>query len=103
MNNAILTKDNLIKRKWIGSSICYFCNEEESVSHLFFQCGMARAVWVVIAYSIGANNIPRSLQHAGLGVNDGCLLVKSFTLWVLQLYVGLFGEHETVCALKGKK
>ena len=26
LNNAILTKDNLIKRKWVGDPVCYFCN-----------------------------------------------------------------------------
>jgi hypothetical protein len=25
MNNAILTKDNLLKRKWSGDPSCYFC------------------------------------------------------------------------------
>lgn len=44
MNNAVLTKDNLLKRKWVGSPICYFCTQEESVSHLFFQCSTAKAV-----------------------------------------------------------
>lgn len=34
--NAILTKDNLIKRKWKGNPDCYFCNNVENMSHLFF-------------------------------------------------------------------
>jgi hypothetical protein len=62
-NNAILTKDNLIKRKWTGSPICHFCDEEENISHLFFQCSMAKAVWAVVAHSIGADNVPRTLQQ----------------------------------------
>lgn len=36
-NNAILTKDNLIKRKWCGNSKCVSCNQEESIDHLFFH------------------------------------------------------------------
>jgi hypothetical protein len=34
--NVILTKDNLVKRKWKGSTTCAFCNENESSQHLFF-------------------------------------------------------------------
>jgi len=63
LNNAILTKDNLIKRKWFGSPLCHFCNEDENIDHLFFQCRMAKAVWAVIAHSIGADNVPRTLQQ----------------------------------------
>lgn len=38
MNNAILTKDNLLKRKWTRDPSCYFCENDENISHLFFQC-----------------------------------------------------------------
>lgn len=34
-NNVVLTKDNLIKRKWSGSSKCSFCDFDKSVSSLF--------------------------------------------------------------------
>jgi hypothetical protein len=34
--NAIITKDNLIKRKWKGYRSCAFCNENETINHLFF-------------------------------------------------------------------
>ena len=32
-NNVILTKDNMVRRKWIGSIACPFCDQEESVDH----------------------------------------------------------------------
>jgi hypothetical protein len=35
-NNAILTKDNMIKRKWAGDPTCYFCPFDETMSHLLF-------------------------------------------------------------------
>jgi hypothetical protein len=47
--DAILTKDNLIKRKWKGDPVCYFCKNLENISHLFFQCCVVKAVWAVIA------------------------------------------------------
>ena len=32
----ILTKDNLFKRNWRGSTKCCFCIKEETIQHLFF-------------------------------------------------------------------
>jgi hypothetical protein len=40
--NAILTKDNLLKKKWQGSPDCYMCGKPESVDHLFFSCPVAK-------------------------------------------------------------
>jgi hypothetical protein len=63
MNNAVLTKDNLLKRKWVGDPSCYFCKKNETVSHFFFQCSTTKSVWAIVAKSIGANNVPRSLEQ----------------------------------------
>lgn len=62
-NNALLTKDNLIKRKWKGDSHCAFCDQAENINHLFFTCAVARAIWIVVAQYIGANNIRQSLEQ----------------------------------------
>ena len=43
--NAILTKYNMIRRRWVGDPTCYFCSLPESCGHLFFQCHVAKAVW----------------------------------------------------------
>jgi hypothetical protein len=40
--DAILTKDNMLKRKWHGDPNCYFCNSLESMNHLFFECPVAK-------------------------------------------------------------
>jgi len=63
LNNAILTKDNMIKRNWQGDPSCYFCNQTETANHLLFQCSVAKAVWAIIAISLGVNNDPRSLEQ----------------------------------------
>lgn len=39
LHNAILTKDNLLRRNGKGDPKCFFCNELESINHLFFECG----------------------------------------------------------------
>lgn len=62
MNNAILTKDNLLKRKWKGDPKCCFCKTPESILHLIFQCHVAKTVWAVVAKCFGANTIPRNLE-----------------------------------------
>jgi hypothetical protein len=34
----ILTKDNLLKRNWPGSTKCCFCEQTETIQHLFISC-----------------------------------------------------------------
>ena len=41
---VILTKDNLAKRNYHGSKKCVFCHHDETIKHLFFQCGFARSI-----------------------------------------------------------
>jgi len=53
--NAILIKDNLLKRKWKSDPKCCFCPENESFNHLFFECSMAKFVWSLVALVVGAD------------------------------------------------
>lgn len=57
---AILTKDNLTKRKWQVGTKCAFCNDEETIHHLFSGCTLAKYVWILIGSVIGANCRPES-------------------------------------------
>ena len=50
---VILTKDNLIRRNWHGSSQCVFCHHDETIKHLFFQCKFAHSIWSVIQVASG--------------------------------------------------
>jgi hypothetical protein len=36
-NNAIPTKDNMVKWNWGGNPSCMFCKQIETADHLFFQ------------------------------------------------------------------
>jgi hypothetical protein len=40
----VLTRDNLAKGKNLDDKSCLFCNESESISHLFYCC-VARVTW----------------------------------------------------------
>jgi hypothetical protein len=50
---VILTKDNLIKRNWNGNESCCFCDDKESIQHLFFECPLAKIIWRIIHMTFG--------------------------------------------------
>ncbi|XP_071680257.1 uncharacterized protein [Lolium perenne] len=62
-HNAIATKDNLLKRNWVGSASCQFCQENETISHLFFECVAAKFVWSSVATALGAPDRPGSFTQ----------------------------------------
>ena len=55
---VILTKNNLVKRNWTGSTRCSFCDRDETIKHLFFDCPLAGVLWhtVQIAFNITPSN-----------------------------------------------
>ena len=67
-NNAILTKDNLIRRHWIGDLTCCFCAENENIDHLFFLCPIAKITWGVVGMCFGANSVPRNMHQYKLWI-----------------------------------
>ena len=48
-NNKILTRDNLAKRRNVENMNCLFCDEPESVHHMFFECVVAKTCWAYLA------------------------------------------------------
>ena len=62
-NNAVLTKDNLIRKHWLGSPSCYFCHVDESIDHLFFECPIAKSIWGIVGLCLGARDIPRNIRQ----------------------------------------
>uniref|UniRef100_A0A453K060 Reverse transcriptase zinc-binding domain-containing protein n=1 Tax=Aegilops tauschii subsp. strangulata TaxID=200361 RepID=A0A453K060_AEGTS len=52
---VILTKDNLIKRRWVGSSRCCFCDHDETIQHLFLECPLAKLLWRMIHIAFNIN------------------------------------------------
>lgn len=49
INNRILTRDNLAKRREVEDECCLFCLEKESVHHVLFDCVVARQCWHTIS------------------------------------------------------
>lgn len=62
-NDALFTKDNMIRRNWKGTPECSFCDKDESIEHLFFKCSVAKVEWACIARCLGAVDIPGSLDQ----------------------------------------
>jgi hypothetical protein len=58
---VLLTKDNLAKRKWKGGTDCCFCNMQETIQHLFFDCLLARLVWGIVCITFDIR-IPVSVE-----------------------------------------
>jgi hypothetical protein len=57
-----LTKDNLSKRKWKGINKCSFCNNDETIQHIFFNCHVARVIWQIVNIATGIPK-PNSIRH----------------------------------------
>lgn len=49
ITNKSLTRDNLAKRRHVDDLTCVFCNELESIQHLFFDCIVAKNIWGTVA------------------------------------------------------
>jgi hypothetical protein len=58
----ILTKDNLFKRNWPGSTKCCFCEQNESIEHLSINCPFAKIIWQIV-YMIFNITPPVSIVH----------------------------------------
>jgi hypothetical protein len=98
MNNAILTKDNMIKQNWQGDPSCYFCDQAETVNHLLFQCSVAKAVWAIIAVSLGANNVPRCLEQAWVWCDKWLLQDQNFhTLGIAAICWVIWKTRNKTC------
>jgi hypothetical protein len=58
----ILTKDNLKKRNWQGSSRCCFCDHEETVQNLFIDCPFIKIIWTIVHMAFNITP-PNSIDH----------------------------------------
>ena len=61
--NYILTKDNLLRRKWHGSATCQVLSDNDTVSHLFLECSLAKYARSIVALVVGVNCKPCSVDQ----------------------------------------
>jgi hypothetical protein len=58
MQNAVLARDNMKKRKFPGNPMCSFFDHNEDRNHLFFTCTSAKVFGSISGSILGANNCP---------------------------------------------
>lgn len=61
-HDRIQMVQQLRRRNWDGARTCKFCDLEESVDHLLFQCPIAVATWCWVRDSLGWPKIPTSIS-----------------------------------------
>ena len=59
---VLLTKDNLAKRNWNGSKKCCFCDQDETIQHLFITCPFAKMVWRIVHVALNLTP-PNNISH----------------------------------------
>jgi hypothetical protein len=50
---VILNQNILIKRQWTSNEKYCFCDDKESIQHLFFDCPLAKTIWRIIHMNFG--------------------------------------------------
>ena len=83
-HNKLMTKDNLAKRGIEKAPECVYCYEKESITHLFFECVVAKQIWVEISeffgVELGSNYLliarfwPADKKHIALNSVCACVL-----------------------------
>ena len=66
---VLLTKDNLVKRRWSGCTKCVFCHENEMVQHLFISCSFARNIWRLLHFTFNISPPTNIANMFGLWLN----------------------------------
>ena len=66
---VLLTKDNLAKRQWNGSTKCVFYGLQESAEHLFVTCSFAKSVWRLLHFTFGLTPLTSVTNLFGTWLN----------------------------------
>jgi hypothetical protein len=53
INNRVLTRDNLAKRRKVEDESCLFYAKKETVHHVFFECAIAKQCWAFVSDIVG--------------------------------------------------
>ena len=100
MNNAILTKDNMITRRWLEAPLAISVIGMKLFLIFFFNAVLQKLFGPHCPLCFGANDVPRSIGQCCTWCENWHRLVNSSIPWVLQLSAGQFGKHATLCVLK---
>jgi hypothetical protein len=65
---SILTKDNMLKRRWQGNLWYYFCGSIEIVDDLLFTCHITNVIWGIVAICFHQHDRPSSYEQFRLWI-----------------------------------
>lgn len=88
-----MTRDNVAKRKSLDDKRCLLCDEEETVDHLFFQCVVAKQMWLNISETIECRCGDDFESVGKMWLSKKNMVVNIFTsaalwgLWKLRNYI----------------
>jgi len=57
-HNRLQTGVVLKKRNWKGNHLCNICGQPETADHIFFECIVARFLWVCFKEALGWDRAP---------------------------------------------
>ncbi|WVZ51083.1 hypothetical protein U9M48_002262 [Paspalum notatum var. saurae] len=77
---VILTKDNLAKRRWQGSTKCCFCHADETIQHLFFDCHLARGTYWIRSWS------PLFKEEEKRTMRTGCSFLETTVMKIFNKF-----------------
>lgn len=93
----------MARRGWEDSTKCCFCNSNETIQHLFFDCPLARFVWNAIFIAFGIHlptNVANLLGNWFYGVLPR---LRAQILVGVAAFVGRFGYVEMMWSLMASK
>jgi hypothetical protein len=79
-HKKLATVDNLNKKGLSKPSSCKFCDEEESISHLFFECVVAKAVWSYASQFLGFHIAGDYISVASKWLSKGKIYVVNIII-----------------------
>jgi hypothetical protein len=68
-HNKLATVDNLNKRGMTKPTQCKFCDEDESIKHLFFECVVSKNIWGYVCEFFGFDIGKDYISVAGKWLN----------------------------------
>ncbi len=97
LNNILPCNRNLYKWGKCESNVCYLCHEEESVSHLLYECKHVQPLWKVVSRGIfGAKHISHNMVIFGSDLDVA--LNYAFSIVIYYIY-----KEWLICSLERRQ
>ena len=97
LNNILPCNRNLFKWRKSETSLCYFCKEEETISHLLYECTYAKQIWNAAKILLDCENmVTHDMVIFGFGLDMSLIYV--FSMIIYYIY-----KEWLICSLENKE